>query len=88
MRELGQFSEACHRSVGLHALECVDAVYCLGEECAPIVAVCKEANKPCFWFTDFSLLAATLKNDLQKDDLVLLKGSRSNGLWRVLDTFT
>lgn len=88
MRELGSFSESCHTSVGLHALDCVDRIYCLGEECAPIARVCKEANKPCKWFTDFSELAVTLKNELQEDDLVLLKGSRSNGLWRILDTFT
>ncbi len=87
MRELGCFSESCHTSVGTHALECVDRVYCLGEECAPIYKVWKEANKPVFWYTDFAALIAALKNDLQPNDLVLLKGSRSNGLWRVLDYF-
>lgn len=87
MRELGRFSEGCHRAVGEHALACVDAIYCLGEECAPIVKVCEAAGSPCKLFTDFSELIATLKNELQKDDLVLLKGSRSNGLWRVLDYF-
>lgn len=85
MKELGRFSEGCHKAVGEHALECVDKIYCLGEECAPIMNVW--ADKPCRLFTDFSELVTTLKNELQKDDLVLLKGSRSNGLWRVLDHF-
>lgn len=88
MRELGSFSESCHRSVGLHALDCVDKLYCLGQECAPIVEVCQTAGKPCLWFTDFSELAGVLKHELMQGDLVLLKGSRSNGLWRILDTFT
>ena len=87
MRELGQFSISCHKAVGEHAIECVDRIYCLGEECEPIVSVCKEANRYCRWFTDFSELVDVLKNELQEDDLVLLKGSRSNGLWRVLDAF-
>lgn len=87
MRELGSFSAGCHTAVGKHALECVDRVYCLGLECEPIYKVWQEANKPCFWYTDFDKLLSALKNDLQPNDLVLLKGSRSNGLWRVLDHF-
>ncbi len=87
MRELGRFSEECHKAVGEHALECVDKIFCLGEECAPIVSVCKEADRECLWFTDFVELVAALKNELRENDLVLLKGSRSNGLWRVLEHF-
>lgn len=87
MRELGRFSEQCHKAVGLHALDCVDKIYCLGHECAPIVEVCKQSSMPFEWFTDFTELVTALKNELQKNDLVLLKGSKSNGLWRVLDYF-
>ncbi len=87
MRELGRFSESCHKAVGEHALDCVDELYLLGEECAPIERICKAANKPCKWFIDFNELAATLQAELEPDDLVLLKGSRSNGLWRVIDYF-
>ncbi len=87
MRELGSFSEACHKAVGEHAIECVDRVFCLGEECAPIASLCAAANFPCKHFIDFSELVTALKNELQDDDLVLLKGSRSNGLWRVLEHF-
>lgn len=88
MRELGRFSEECHKRVAEHALDCVDTIYCLGQECAPIVSVCQKANKACSHFLDFTELSKVLQKDLQKDDLVLLKGSRSNGLWRVLDLFT
>jgi len=87
MRELGSFSEGCHKAVGEHAIGCADSIYLLGEECTPIISICKEAQKPCKHFIDFSELVATLKNELQDEDLVLLKGSRSNGLWRVLDHF-
>ncbi len=87
MRELGPFSESCHRAVGEHATACVDLVYCLGEEALPIVSVCESKQIPCKHFIDFSDLVTCLKNELRDGDLVLLKGSRSNGLWRVLDHF-
>ena len=87
MRELGKFSQGCHEAVGKHAVDCVDKVFCFGEECEPIVSVCKSNNMPVEWFIDFSELADKLKSELLDDDVVLLKGSRSNGLWRVIEHF-
>lgn len=87
MRELGKFSERCHRAVGECALECVEKIFCLGVECEPIVTLWKQANRHVEWFLDFSELMQSLKNKLRANDLVLLKGSRSNGLWRVLEYF-
>jgi UDP-N-acetylmuramoyl-tripeptide--D-alanyl-D-alanine ligase len=88
IRELGKFSNPCHVRIGEHALSCVDKVYCLGEECAPIVSMWKDKERPVEWFTSFEELVLKLKDELHPGDLVLLKGSNSNGLWRVLEAFS
>jgi UDP-N-acetylmuramoyl-tripeptide--D-alanyl-D-alanine ligase len=87
MKELGKFSEECHKRVGEHAIDCVDHVVCFGEECAPVVDVWKQAGKKIDWFLSFDKLLMHLRVLLEQEDLVLLKGSRSNQLWRILDAF-
>jgi UDP-N-acetylmuramoyl-tripeptide--D-alanyl-D-alanine ligase len=85
MMELGAFSDGCHRRVGEHALGYVDRMFCLGEECLPIQEVWKEAGRPVSLFHDRGDLAAVLKEALEEGDVVLLKGSRSKELWKILD---
>ncbi len=87
MRELGGFSKACHERVGEVALASSDALYCLGQECEPMVRVWERAGRAVFWTCSFDDLVLKLKTDLQAADVVLLKGSMSNGLWRILDHF-
>ena len=88
MLELGKFSDECHRQVGKHALEYVDILYCLGEECHPMVEVWKKACRPVFAFKDRSELVSCLKEDLIPEDVVLLKGSRSKEMWKIIDHLT
>ncbi len=85
MRELGRFSAECHRRVGQHALERADVLLCLGEECGPLVEVWKQAKRPVEWAMTFDQLKDIVAKNVQKDDVLLLKGSRSNGMWRVLE---
>jgi UDP-N-acetylmuramoyl-tripeptide--D-alanyl-D-alanine ligase len=85
MMELGKFSQECHRNVGKHALNTFDCVYCFGIECEPIVEVWKEAKRPVKLFLDFPTLLNELRNDLKANDLVLLKGSNSKQLWKILE---
>jgi UDP-N-acetylmuramoyl-tripeptide--D-alanyl-D-alanine ligase len=87
MRELKNFSEECHRRVGQKALGTADSLYCLGAECGPMIDVWKGAGRPCFWTTSLDELTERLHKDLQNGDVVLLKGSRSNELWKVVDSF-
>jgi UDP-N-acetylmuramoyl-tripeptide--D-alanyl-D-alanine ligase len=87
MRELKTFSEECHRRIGEKALGTADVLYCLGKECEPIVKKWKEAGRSCFWTLSLDELKAQLKEDLEAGDVVLLKGSRANELWKVLDCF-
>lgn len=87
MRELGGFSKMCHERVAETALTTTDVLYCLGQECEPMVRVWKAAGRDVFWSHSFDELVIKLKQDLQIGDVVLLKGSRSNNLWKVLDHF-
>ena len=85
MMELGKFSHECHSRVGECALNCVDEVYCLGIECDPIYRLWKKEKRPTHLFKTRSDLVGFLKNHLTPNDLVLLKGSSSNELWKVLE---
>lgn len=85
MLELGKFSYQCHRAVGEHALKTVDSMLCLGEGCEPIYECWKNAGKPVFWSLDRGQIVDALRSQLSTDDVVLLKGSRAKGLWKVLE---
>jgi len=87
MMELGAFSHDCHQRVGEFSLEHVEHMYCLGEECYPIYEVWKEARRPVQLFQKRADLVASLKDELRSSDVVLLKGSRSKELWKVLEEF-
>lgn len=87
MRELGKFSAECHARAGEYALDCIDYAICYGAACGPFVDVWRKAAKPVEWYTDFDDLVAFLQSIVVENDLVLLKGSRSNALWRILDYF-
>lgn len=85
MMELGKFSDECHRRVGEFALHYVDRMYCLGKECQPIYEIWKQAGKPVELFLERSELMEALRSTLKAEDVILLKGSRSKELWKVLE---
>lgn len=85
MLELGRFSEKCHREVGSYALEHVSHMICLGTESKVIYELWKAHRRPVEWVENFEDLMLALKSIAKPGDVVLLKGSRAKGLWRVLD---
>lgn len=85
MAELGKFSQKGHRDIGEHALGKVDYMLCFGKESAEIERCWKMAKKPVKWFADRSGVAQELKNIAQPGDVVLLKGSRAMGVWKILE---
>lgn len=85
MLELGKFSDQCHEIVGKFALERVDRLLCLGENCKSIKDVWQAAGRPVELFMERADVVHALKNELQAGDVVLLKGSRAKALWKVLD---
>ncbi len=85
MLELGRFSEQCHREVGKYALEHVERMICLGQECRAIYDLWKEQDRTVQWVETVEEAVKILKSWAQPGDVVLLKGSRAKGLWKVLD---
>lgn len=87
MRELGKFSEGCHRAVAKHALNSVDFMLCYGEESRHIFSVWQEAQRPVVWSLGRSEIVLALKSNVKPGDVVLLKGSNSMQVWKVLEEF-
>jgi UDP-N-acetylmuramoyl-tripeptide--D-alanyl-D-alanine ligase len=87
MGELGPFSDGCHKRVGEHALKNADLLFCLGEECAPMIETWRKEKKDCFWTYSLTDLIDELHKRALPGDVVLLKGSRTNCLWKVVEHF-
>jgi UDP-N-acetylmuramoyl-tripeptide--D-alanyl-D-alanine ligase len=85
MMELGKFSNECHTKVAEHALNLVDSILCLGEECRPIFDLWHKKGRPVAIFLDRAALINHLRDVVKVDDVVLLKGSRSKELWKVIE---
>jgi len=85
MRELGVFSKQCHQEIGKYALKAADEVLCFGKECLPIFELFKEVGRPAEITEDFAELYKCLYQKIQPGDVVLIKGSNSLQLWRLLD---
>lgn len=88
MRELGSFSEQCHREIGEHALPLIDVLICIGCGCAPMHAIWAEAGRSVFWINDLAEVAAYLSDVVNPGDVLLFKGSRVSGLSALADSFT
>lgn len=85
MKELGNYSEQFHREVAECALAVVDQLLCMGEECQVMVDLFAEHHKPAELHANIDSLQRRLFELAESGDVVLLKGSRSNQLWKVLE---
>ena len=85
MKELGSFSEKSHFEVGQIALGRVDYMICFGEECQPIVDLFRAHEKPVESWLDIVDVKRRVRELVQPGDVVLLKGSNSKQLWRILE---
>ena len=82
MRELGPDSEQLHRDVGEYARQSgIDRLWGVGAELSPCVAAFGEGG--CL-FPDRETAVAALPGEFSAHDTVLVKGSRSAGMERVL----
>lgn len=85
MLELGSLSEQSHKEVAEYSLDRADIMLCLGKECAPIYELWKAAGKDVFHSNDRMEITSKLRTIIKPDDVVLLKGSRGTGVWKILD---
>ncbi len=84
MKELGAFSEECHKQVGIVALFCVDHLLCFGKECQPMMDLFVSEQKNVESFSSLEALRSRVFEIAVAGDVVLLKGSNSNQLWKIL----
>ena len=85
MKELGSFSRDSHEEIGRLAQKRVDMLLCLGEETAPLCEAFRESKKPTELYLDHAALAQKLSEVIRPGDVVLIKGSRSMQMEKVID---
>lgn len=87
MAELGRFSDTCHREVGSFAKDHADYLICYGTECKPLIEEWKKSGKSYELYEDYESLVKAVKRVVKPHDVLLLKGSNSNQLWKLMDEF-
>jgi UDP-N-acetylmuramoyl-tripeptide--D-alanyl-D-alanine ligase len=87
MLELGQYEVAGHQSVGGFAVSTADLLILVGERSKITAESALGLGFPAdnlFWFADFSQATELLLTKIQKDDVVLVKGSNSMRMDRII----
>jgi UDP-N-acetylmuramoyl-tripeptide--D-alanyl-D-alanine ligase len=87
MLELGQFSEKAHREVGEFSLDKLDFLLCFGENCQTIVDIWNKKGKKAKLYTNHKEIVAALRKLLLPGDVVLVKGSRSCSMEKIIAAF-
>ena len=86
MRELGAESDDAHRDIGVQAAKLgIDRVVVVGPDAAPITAGATEHGAAVTSVDDADAAADLVADQVQKGDVVLVKASNSERLWRVAD---
>ncbi|MBF8263171.1 MAG: UDP-N-acetylmuramoyl-tripeptide--D-alanyl-D-alanine ligase [Parachlamydiales bacterium] len=85
MKELGSFSKEAHEEIGRLAQKRIDVLLCLGEEAAPLCETYRESMKPAELYYEHQTLAEKLNEIMRPGDVVLMKGSRSMQLEKLLE---
>jgi UDP-N-acetylmuramoyl-tripeptide--D-alanyl-D-alanine ligase len=85
MRPLGSFAEKCHIEIGQMALDYLDEVLCFGEEMRAVVNIFAKAKRPADFFGDLPSLRTALFERMRAGDVVLIKGSNDNAMWKILE---
>ncbi len=85
MKGLGAFSEASHREVGKVAAAQVDCLFCLGEECIPLIDAFQQSGKPAYLVDELAVLRDQLSSVVCAGDVVLIKGSSSLKMWQLIE---
>lgn len=85
MKELGVFSEKLHEEIGKVALDSVDSLYLIGEETDVICDLFVKNGRIAHRFKTKEELTRALREEIREGDTVLLKGSNSHQLWKVLE---
>jgi UDP-N-acetylmuramoyl-tripeptide--D-alanyl-D-alanine ligase len=86
MGELGRRSEALHRAAGTTAARSgLELVIGVGEAARPLVDAAANEGARTAWFPDAGAASSFATSQIEPGDVVLVKGSRSVGLERVVE---
>jgi UDP-N-acetylmuramoyl-tripeptide--D-alanyl-D-alanine ligase len=86
MLELGEWSENEHRAIGLQANEIAHVIIGVGEATKVLLeAAQKKGHTATHWFENAEAAANWLPAHIQQGDIILIKGSRSIGLEKVVE---
>lgn len=84
MMELGEHSESAHKAIGKEASESADIVIGIGEKGKELISAATERGKKTAWFENSSKAAEGIKKMVREGDLILVKGSQSVRMERVV----
>jgi UDP-N-acetylmuramoyl-tripeptide--D-alanyl-D-alanine ligase len=87
MKDLGSYSFISHVEVAKEAKERIDELFCIGEEAKVMHEEFKKSGKPSKYFECYNELKNELKKTAKQGDVVLVKGSNSHQLWKVISDF-
>lgn len=88
MKELGSESERYHREAGELAREAFSSLLCVGGDGARILSLSfSGSNRQVFWAENWEDGYRWLRGQVDPSDAVIVKGSRSIGLDRLVDRF-
>jgi UDP-N-acetylmuramoyl-tripeptide--D-alanyl-D-alanine ligase len=90
MKELGDFSKRYHKEIGHYcSLKNINGVICFGNDAYYIYNEFKKSDRICFHFDDMEdsipKIAQELKTIVSVGDVVLVKGSRSMKMERIVE---
>ncbi len=85
MKELGAFSEQAHQMVASAALPLIDELHCIGAECAVAKDFFHKNGRMATLYGSYEELAESVKKRVVSGDTLLIKGSNSHRLWRLVD---
>lgn len=85
MKELGSAIGVCHSLVTKKALEKVDMVLTIGKETKDMVHSFNQVGKQGYYHYDYRALKSKLFDIVKEGDVVLIKGSNSHKLWKLIE---
>lgn len=82
MKELGEFSKQKHQELAVFLNEVCHRVFCIGKETLDFKPILQDKMA---YFEDLETLKKAVVEEMQPEDLVLLKGSHSTGLFQLFE---